>query len=103
MVPQLTSSHTFSNGVHHADVSQALLLAVDSPTGNGRIYNVADDEPVVAGELLHFFGQPIPADATQRPLENSWAGLVDTARIKAELGFCPLYPSFNAARDARVL
>ncbi|CAN5417290.1 N/A [soil metagenome] len=89
--------------VHHADVSQALGLALDSPTGNGRIYNVADDEPVPAGVLLQFFGEPIPADATERPLENSWAGLVDTTRIKTELGFRPLYASFSAARDAGAL
>jgi nucleoside-diphosphate-sugar epimerase len=89
--------------VHHADVSQALLLAIDAPLGDGRIYNVADDQPVSAGELLHFFGEPISPDATTRPLDNSWAGLVDTTRIKAELGFRPLYPSFYTARDAGTL
>jgi nucleoside-diphosphate-sugar epimerase len=88
---------------HHADVSQALMLALDSPAGAGRIYNVADDEPATNAAILQHFGEPIPDLATAPPIDDPWEGIVDTSRIREELGFRPIYPSFEAAREAGVV
>ena len=38
--------------VHHAGVSQALMLAVSTLGVDGRIYNVADDAPISVAELF---------------------------------------------------
>src|SRR5690606_21987423 len=38
--------------VHHADVSQALLLAAATPGIDGRVYNIGDDAPISIVELL---------------------------------------------------
>ncbi|MBI1881722.1 MAG: NAD(P)-dependent oxidoreductase [Chloroflexi bacterium] len=89
--------------VHHADVAQALVLAIDTPGIDGRIYNVADDEPVPAAEILRFLNEPASQAAEAPPLDDPWEGIVDTARIRNELGFRPSYPSFQTARDAGAL
>jgi nucleoside-diphosphate-sugar epimerase len=89
--------------VHHADVGQALMLAVDAPAGDQRTYNAADGEPVACAEIMRFFGESIPEAAAERPLDDPWEGIVDTTRIRAELGYRPIYPSFAAAREAGAL
>lgn len=89
--------------VHHADVAQALMLALDTPGIDGQIYNVADDEPVPAAELLHFLNEPVAQEAEVPALDDPWEGIVDTTRIKAELGFCPVYPSLQTAQEAGAL
>ncbi len=89
--------------VHHADVAQAALLAIDTPGIDGRTYNVADDEPLAAAAIQRLTGQPVAEEAATLPLDDPWDGIVDTARIKADLRFHPLYPSLYAAREADVL
>lgn len=89
--------------VHHADVGQALMLAIDSAAGERRTYNVADDEPVAAAEIMRFFGESLPEEAARRPLDDPWEGIVATTRIRAELGYQPIYPSFFVAREAGAL
>jgi nucleoside-diphosphate-sugar epimerase len=89
--------------IHHADVAQALMLALDTPGFDGRIYNVADDEPVTSAEILRFLNEPVAQEAEAPPLDDPWEGIVDTARIRNELGFRPRYPSFQAARAAGAL
>lgn len=89
--------------VHHADVARAVFLALDAPGIDGRIYNVADDEPATAAAIMQLMGQPVAADAADRPLDDPWEGIVSTARIQAELGFRPLYPTVHAAAAAGVL
>lgn len=86
--------------VHHADVSQALLLAASTPGINGRIYNVADDAPITVAELLQLHGWPEQSFTDgELPCFNPWDMLVDTTRIRNELNFRPIYPSFYSARD----
>lgn len=90
--------------VHHADVSQALLLAASTLAVSSRIYNVADDNPITIGELYKLHGGPeqIPAkDGWLMP--NLWELTVDTARIKKELNFQPKYSSIYTARDMAAL
>jgi hypothetical protein len=69
---------------------------------DGRIYNVADDEPVTSAEILRFLNQPVAQEAEALPLDDPWEGIVDTARIRNELGFRPSYPSFQTPREDRI-
>ncbi|WP_169091321.1 NAD-dependent epimerase/dehydratase family protein [Paenibacillus sp. PL91] len=89
---------------HHADVSQALLLAASTPGIDGRIYNVADDSPITVAELfqLHHQSDRLEAEAAQQPF-NPWDMIVDTTRIRNELNYRPIYPSFYTAKDAGAL
>jgi nucleoside-diphosphate-sugar epimerase len=89
--------------VHHADVGQALLRALRAPGVDGGTWNVADDAPVSAVELHDLNGEQVAEGAAERPLEDPWAGIVDTGRIRAELGFRPIHPSVYSARDAGAL
>lgn len=89
--------------VHHADVGQALLLALNTPGIDGRTYNVADDAPITAAELLRLHGQPETPDGAHHEPFDPWEGIVDTLRIRDELGFRPIYPTFYSARDAGAL
>ena len=56
-----------------------------------------------AAELLHFLNEPVAQEAEVPALDDPWEGIVDTTRIKAELGFHPVYPAFQAAQEAGVL
>ncbi|MBW4085475.1 NAD(P)-dependent oxidoreductase [Paenibacillus sp. S150] len=84
---------------HHADVAQALMLAASTPGIDGRIYNVADDAPLSVAELLQLHHSEVPAEALQQEYDP-WDMLVDTTRIRDELNYRPIYPSFYTARDA---
>ncbi|MGO4549281.1 NAD-dependent epimerase/dehydratase family protein [Paenibacillus sp. 2TAB23] len=88
--------------VHHADVSQALLLAASISGIDGRIYNVADDAPISVRELFHLHGSQPSTESEQREF-NPWDMIVDTARIRSELNYRPIFPSFYSARDAGTL
>lgn len=86
--------------VHHEDVAQALLLAASTPGVGGRIYNVADDNPITIGELYKLNDGPEQVPAKDGWLmSNIWELTVDTERIKNELNFHPKYPSVYTARD----
>lgn len=87
---------------HHADVSQALLLAASAPGIDGRIYNVADDAPISAAELMQLHHGEFSSDALQQAF-HAWDMIVDTTRIRDELHYRPIFPSFYAARDAGAL
>jgi nucleoside-diphosphate-sugar epimerase len=89
--------------VHHADVSQALLRAVATAGIDGQIYNVADDAPMSLAELRRLNGVPERASDADASFNDPWEMIVDTLRIRDELGFRPIYPSYYAARDAGAL
>src|SRR5919108_2801857 len=89
--------------VHHAAVAQGLLRALRMDGIDGATFNIADDAPVTAAELHALNGEPPPADAADRPLEDPWAGIVDTSAARRTLGWRPLYPSVYTARDAGAL
>jgi nucleoside-diphosphate-sugar epimerase len=86
---------------HHADVGQALIRAIQTPGIDGRIYNVADDAPITIYELLNLHHQPAPTDFPA--LNDPWEGIVETLKIRDELGYSPIYPSFYSAWDAGAL
>jgi nucleoside-diphosphate-sugar epimerase len=89
--------------VHHADVGQAVQLALRNPDAVGKIYNVADEQPVTYTEILELNGKPVPEANRNMPVENPWEGISDITCIQKELGFHPIYPSVYAARDAGAL
>lgn len=87
---------------HHADVSQALMLAASTPGIDGRIYNVADDAPISVAELLQLHNSEVSPESLQQDFDP-WDMTVDTTRIRDELHYRPIYPSFYTARDAGAL
>jgi nucleoside-diphosphate-sugar epimerase len=89
--------------VHHADVAQAVHLALQKPGAVGKVYNVADNGPVPYGEIFELNGQPIPEANRTLPVEDPWEGILDTTCIQKDLGFHPIYPSVYAAQKAGAL
>jgi len=86
--------------VHHADVGQGIMLSLDQPVAGGQIYNVADDTPITIAEIRRMNSLPVPENAMENQVDDPWEGIVDTTKIKQELGFRPLYPSVYAAKKA---
>jgi nucleoside-diphosphate-sugar epimerase len=98
------NSGRFLNMIHREDVVQAILAVLDRPgAAAGRVYNVADDGPVTARELFGWLaqqlGRPLPPETSgevaaprKRALTNK---RVSNARLKAELGWQPHYPTYR--------
>ena len=83
--------------VHHADVAQGLRLVLESGAADGRVFNLADDAALTAWELCAIAGQPAPVgDGPADP----WEGLVDTRRIRDELGYRPMFPTVYTAHQS---
>jgi nucleoside-diphosphate-sugar epimerase len=95
------SGHQRLHLIHHADVTQSVVRALHAPGIDGRIYNAADESPVTAVELHAVNGAPFPDSPTGQA--DPWHGIVDTTRIRQELGFRPYHPSVWSARDAGAL
>jgi nucleoside-diphosphate-sugar epimerase len=87
-------AHQRIQTVHHADVAQGLLLALRADGRDGRVYNLADDAALTVWELCALAGLPQPAGDGEA---DPWAGIVDTRRIRAELGYRPLFPTVRSA------
>jgi nucleoside-diphosphate-sugar epimerase len=88
--------------VHHADVAAGLLLVLQASNVDGRRYNLADDAPVTAWELRALLGAQQP-DGDAAGNVDPWAGIVDTTRIRTELGFRPVHPTVYSAQAAAAL
>ncbi|MFC4810137.1 NAD-dependent epimerase/dehydratase family protein [Paenibacillus sp. GCM10023250] len=101
IIPHLRNWHPAKrfHMAHHADVGQSLMLAVSANGIDGRIYNVADDAPISVAELLQLHHSDSTAEALQQEVDH-WDMIVDTTRIRNELHYRPIYPSFYTARDA---
>ena len=87
--------------LHHADAAQAVTRALHAPGADGRVYHAADESPVTAVELHTLNGVPFPDSPAGEA--DPWHGIVDTTRIRRELGFRPYHPSVWSARDAGAL
>ena len=71
-----------------------LILALRADGRDGRVYNLADDAALTVWELCALAGYPTPmGDGDADP----WAGIVDTRRIREELGYRPLFPTVRSA------
>jgi nucleoside-diphosphate-sugar epimerase len=82
--------------VHVVDMARALVMAIERGAARS-IYNVVDDQPVDYRTLYHYVaaqvGGPQPrtgGEAVLPPLGCS------NRRIKTELGWEPLYPTYRA-------
>lgn len=89
--------------VHHADVAQAILLSLVKPQAGGQIYNVADDSPTPIAEIRRMHGLSEAEFSPDGEVDDPWEGIVDTSKIKHQLGFQSIYPSIQAAQAANVL
>jgi nucleoside-diphosphate-sugar epimerase len=89
--------------VHHADVAQAVILATESAGIDGQIYNVADNEPVTATEIMQLYNEVSAEEANNRAIDPGWLQLVSTRKIRERLGYKPLYPALRDAVAANVL
>jgi nucleoside-diphosphate-sugar epimerase len=105
-------AHKRLHMVHHADVAQGLVRVLRAEGVDGRAYNLADDAPVTATELITLAGPSLPVEEVPgqgrkwddpSALEDPWEGIVDTRRARVELGWRPIHPSVYAARDAGAL
>jgi len=88
------------HSVHHADVGQAIIRALDRGTRGGKVYNIADDAPITLLELTRLAREQEPSPDRFTVPFDPWEGLMDTRRAREELGFRPIYPSCYAAADA---
>lgn len=89
--------------VHHADVIQALLSGIRAEGIDGEIFNVGDDAPITAYEILRLNDIDPDPDAGGRPLDDPWKDIIDSSKIRRMLGFRPVYPSVYSAMDAGAL
>lgn len=97
------AAHQRLSMVHHADVAQGLLRILYAPGVAGRVYNITDDAPVTAAELLFLNGVPLPDGMAERPLADPWESIASALRIRDDLGFRPIHPTVWSARDAGAL
>ena len=99
------------NRIHVADIAGALEAAIDGPART-RIFNVTDDEPAPPQDVVsHAAGllgvTPPPeqdfASAELSPMARSFYGenkRVSNARVKSELGYDFLFPTYREALSA---
>lgn len=87
---------------HHADVAQAVACMLDAPAPAHRIYNVASDKAPDIATLFASIGEP-PPDGSQAERARVFDALLDSRRIREELGFKPLFPHFEDGNQADAL
>ncbi|MCI4343778.1 MAG: NAD(P)-dependent oxidoreductase [Thermoplasmata archaeon] len=88
------------HSVHHADVGQAVIRALDRGTPAGKVFNIADDAPITLLELSRLARLPEPPVERSALTFDPWEGLLDTRRAREDLGFRPIYPSCYSALAA---
>jgi len=90
---------------HVADIASALELSISNPATGG--FNICDDEPAPADEVLTYAASllgidPPPAvnieDANLSPMAQRFYAeckRVSNARAKAALGWRPMFPTYR--------
>ena len=81
---------------HHADVAQAVVRLLDTPSPAHRIYNVVDDEAPDLATLFASVGAPRP-DGSNAERARAFDALLDGSRIREDLGFKPKFPRLKDA------
>lgn len=84
---------------HHADVAQAVERVLDATAPSHRIYNVVDDEAPDLATLFAAVGAPLP-DGSDAEHARPFNVLLDSARIREDLGFRPEYPRLRDSINA---
>ncbi|ADG11659.1 SDR family NAD(P)-dependent oxidoreductase [Caulobacter segnis] len=97
--------------IHVDDIVSGLLASLDKPRAGG-VYNLVDDEPAppqdVMEQAARLLGAPVPPDLPFNELGLSPATRrfyaenkrVSNARVKAELGWRPAYPTYREGLQA---
>ena len=97
--------------IHLADIAGILEASIVKPNP-GRVYNVADDEPAPPQDVVAFaaklLGRPAPPEVPFEEAELSPMGRsfyaeskrVDNRRIKRELGYELVYPTYREGLTA---
>lgn len=97
------------NMIHRDDVVGAAIVALERGEP-GRIYNVADDEPVSQLEFFRWLAEqlhkPLPPYASAEESANRKRGVtnkrVSNRRLREELGWAPRFPSFREGYAAEL-
>ncbi len=84
---------------HHADVAQAVTRLLDAAAPAHRVYNVVDDQAPDLATLFASVGAP-PPDGSDAERGLVFEALQDGRRIRADLGFAPIYPRLADALAA---
>ncbi len=84
---------------HHADVAQAVTRVLDAAAPAHRVYNVVDDEAPDLATLFASVGAP-PPDGSDAERGRVFEALQDGRRLRADLGFAPIYPRLADALAA---
>ncbi len=79
------------------------MLSLDKPQAGGQIYNVADDTPIPVSHIRRLDGLADAATPTDTSVADPYEGIVDTSKIKDQLGFRPIYPSLHKAEVMQAL
>ena len=99
------------NRIHVDDAASGLFASMARPRPGG-LYNLADDEPapadVVTAWTAHRMGMPLPpeTDWTDPSVSETMRRFyldskrVSNARVKAELGWRPAFPSYREGIEA---
>jgi nucleoside-diphosphate-sugar epimerase len=97
--------------IHVDDIAGVLQASMARPDP-GRVYNVADDEPAPPQDVVAFaaelLGRPVPPEVPFEEAELSPMGRsfyaeskrVDNRRIKQELGYTLVYPTYREGLTA---
>lgn len=85
---------------HHADVAQAVALALEAAAPPHRVFNVTDDEAPDLATLFASVGAP-PPDGTNADRARAFGHVLDGRRLRADLGFRPQFPRLADAVAAR--
>jgi nucleoside-diphosphate-sugar epimerase len=81
---------------HHADVAQAVVRLLDTPSPAHRVYNVVDDESPALATLFASVRAP-PPDGTNAERARAFDALLDGRRVREDLGFKPIFPQLADA------
>lgn len=82
--------------VRVVDMARAVVMAVERAPA-GRIYHVVDDRPVTQGALYHYVAAQVDGAEPQAGGESVLPSLgCSNGRIKAELGWEPLYATYRS-------
>ncbi|HEX4512480.1 MAG TPA: NAD-dependent epimerase/dehydratase family protein, partial [Polyangiaceae bacterium] len=85
---------------HHVDVAQAVSRLLDAPSPAHRVYNVVDDEAPSFATLFASVGAPSP-DGSDAKRAAAFDAVMDGQRIRADLGFKPIFPRLTDALAAK--
>lgn len=108
---RITSPGQVFSRIHIDDLAAGLEASIHRPRPGG-VYNLCDDEPAPNSEVISYaaelLGAPVPPEIPLSQAQLSPAALrfyaeskrVSNARMKAELGWRPAYPSYREGLEA---